>query len=101
MSENNKPLQLVAIVEAKEGSRELVRAACIELIAPTRLEKGCTQYLFHEDNENKNIFVFYEVWESHADWQNHMQSEHLKRHIEVTKDIVLKMQIHELTEYNS
>ncbi len=89
-------LQLVAIVEAKEGMRDLVRNACLELIAPTRAEKGCQQYIFHEDVENKNVFIFYEVWESQADLQKHMQSEHFKNHGVKTQDAIVKVQVHQL-----
>ncbi len=99
MTEKTPPLKVIAIVEAKDGERELVRSSCIDLIEPTRAEAGCQQYVLHEDNENKNIFAFYETWDSKAALESHLQSAHFKRFGEVTANSVANVQIHQLAEY--
>tara|TARA_R110001606_G_scaffold399222_2_gene582413 strand:+ start:70765 stop:71058 length:294 start_codon:yes stop_codon:yes gene_type:complete len=73
----NKVLTIIARFEAKPDKIEHVKTALLKLIEPTRKEVGCLQYDLHQDNNNPEIFVFYENWESRALWQTHMNSEHL------------------------
>ena len=48
----NQTLTIVARILAKEEKRELVKAALLKLIDVTRAEKGCINYVLHQDNEN-------------------------------------------------
>ena len=91
-------LSLVAIVTAKLGHKDFVRAEIEKLIPITRLEAGCLNYNLYEDNQNPNRFVLLENWESHALWQDHMNSEHMKRYSDVTRDAVENWELIELTE---
>jgi quinol monooxygenase YgiN len=74
----NQRLTTVAEILAKNESVELVISELIKLIEITKLEKGCINYDLHQDNENKNLFLFYENWESRELWQVHMNNAHLK-----------------------
>ena len=38
---------------------ELVKSELLKLIDITRAENGCINYDLHQDNENKNLFLFY------------------------------------------
>lgn len=74
----NNVLTIVARIEANKGSAELVKAALTKLIEPTREEEGCLQYDLHQDNDNPEVFVFFENWTSRELWLAHMETDHIK-----------------------
>lgn len=94
----NKTLTIVARIEAKPGKIELVKTALLKLIEPTRKEEGCLQYALHQDNENPEVFVFYENWESRALWQTHMNNDHLKAYMEETDGSVESFTLNEMSK---
>jgi quinol monooxygenase YgiN len=57
-------LIIVARIEAKTDKIKQVKTALLKLIKPTRKEEGCLQYDLHQDNENPDVFLFYERWHS-------------------------------------
>ncbi len=69
-------ISVVAVVRAKEGQRDVVRKALIEILAPTRAEAGCRLYVLHEDIKDADTFIFYEKWESAEALEMHMKSAH-------------------------
>ena len=91
-------LTIVARIEAKTDKVELVKIALLKLIEPTRSEEGCMQYNLHQDNENPEVFVFYENWESRALWQTHMNNDHLKTYMEETEGAVENFAINEMSK---
>ena len=91
-------LTIVARIEAKTDKVELVKTALLKLIEPTRSEEGCMQYNLHQDNENPEVFVFYENWESRALWQTHMNNDHLKTYMEQTEGAVENFTINEMSK---
>ncbi len=93
-----RPITIVAILEAEEGKRDFVRAEISKILAPTRAEEGCMAYILHEDNKNPNVFMFYETWASYDLWQKHLQSEHLQAYGKVAGPHIVKRQILELTQ---
>ncbi len=94
----NKPLTIVARILAKEGKDELVKAELQKLIDVTRAEEGCINYDLHQDNENKNLFLFYENWASRKLWQAHMKNPHLAEYLKATEGAVAEFVIHEMTK---
>ncbi|MEP4077011.1 putative quinol monooxygenase [Haloferula sp.] len=94
------PLTIVAIIIAKEESRDLVHAELIKLIEPTLKEQGCIQYTLHQDNEDPNTFLFYETWESRELWQVHMQNANLAAFMEATEGAVEDLALHEMTQHH-
>lgn len=84
----NTPLTIVARVEAKPDQVDFVKTELQKLIAPTRSELGCIQYDLHQDNNQPEVFLFYENWESRETWQTHLKSDHLNAYREATKDAV-------------
>ena len=75
---------------------ELVRSELLKLVEPTRKEPGCIQYDLHQDNENPEVFVFYENWESRELWQAHMNSVHLKAYANATEGAVENFTLNEM-----
>jgi len=94
---SSQKLTIVARILAKPESLELVKSELLKLIEVTRVEKGCINYDLHQDNENKNLFLFYENWESRELWQIHMKNQHLEDYIKATDGAVEEFVINEMT----
>ncbi len=90
-------LTIVATILAKEEKREFVKTELLKLIPITKAEKGCINYDLHQDNENPNLFLFHENWESRELWQIHMENDHLKEYLKVTDGAVEEFVLHEMT----
>ena len=64
-------ITIVCTVLAKPEKRELVKKVLLTLLDHTLTEEGCIDFDLHQDNENKNLFICYENWESREDWLRH------------------------------
>ncbi|ARC56192.1 Putative monooxygenase [Frondihabitans sp. 762G35] len=71
-------LDVVAVITAKPGQEETVRAALEALVAPTRAEEGCLAYSLSVSQADPTVFVTVERWRSQADLDAHVDSPHLK-----------------------
>lgn len=91
-------LTIVANILAKEEQRELVKRELLKLIEPTRAEEGCINYDLHQDNENPNLFLFFENWKSRELWQTHMKNDHLAAYLKATDGAVTEFTLQEMTE---
>ena len=91
------PLTIIARIEAKQNSIDLVKTELLSLVGPTRRESGCLQYDLHQDNDHPEIFVFYENWENRELWQAHMNSEHIKAYVTATEGAVEDFTVNEMT----
>jgi quinol monooxygenase YgiN len=94
----NTTLTIVARIEAKADSVDKVQTALLKLIEPTRQEQGCLQYELHQDNENPQVFIFYENWDSRQLWQSHMNNDHLKAYMAETDDLVSSFILNEMNK---
>ncbi len=94
----NNVLTLVARIEAKSEHIDLVKTELVKLIKPTRREDGCLQYDLHQDNQRPEIFLFYENWASHEQWQAHMNNEHLKQYMKATDGAVENFDCYEMSK---
>ncbi|WP_299064683.1 putative quinol monooxygenase [uncultured Polaribacter sp.] len=95
---DNQKLTIIARILAKPDKRELVKKELLKLIDTTRAEKGCINYDLHQDNENKNLFLFFENWESRALWQTHMNNKHLAEYVKATEGAVEEFLLNEMTQ---
>ncbi len=73
----NEVLTVIAHARAKSGKEEQAREILLALVAPTRLEHGCIDYVLHQSVENPSLFVFYENWATAADLDAHSRSSHI------------------------
>jgi len=96
----SKILTIIARIEAKTESLDLVKSEVLKLIEPTRKEKGCIQYELHQDNEKPEIFIFFENWESQELWQIHMESSHLESFVKNTKEALADLTINQMSKIN-
>lgn len=94
---SNQKLTIVARILAKEEKRELVKTELLKLIDSTRAEEGCINYDLHQDNENKNLFLFYENWTSRELWQKHMDNNQLAEYMKATDGAVEEFTLNEMT----
>jgi len=94
----DKILSLVVILKTKEEKRDFVLNEVMNVIPKTRNEKGCIDYEFHQDITDKNIFIFYENWATYEDWQNHVNSEHMKVYSKSTEDAILEKKLYQLNK---
>lgn len=90
-------LTIVAKILAKEEKRELVKNELLKLIDVTRAEEGCINYDLHQDNENENLFLFYENWTNRDLWQKHMNNAHLTEYMKATDGAIEEFILHEMT----
>lgn len=93
-----KKLSLVAIVKAKKGEEEFVKSEILKLIPITRAEKGCMNYNLFEDNKDETRFLLQENWETHADWQAHMDNTHMAAYSKATEKAVETWELIELSQ---
>ncbi|QLE02466.1 antibiotic biosynthesis monooxygenase [Galbibacter sp. BG1] len=95
---SNQKLTIIAKILAKPEKKKLVKSELLKLIDVTRAENGCINYDSHQNNENENLFLFYENWESRELWQIHMNNTHLAGFMKATDEAVeeftLKKVIH-------
>ncbi|RDY60126.1 putative quinol monooxygenase [Flagellimonas nanhaiensis] len=92
-----KKLTIVARILAKPEKKELVKSELVKLIEPTLKEEGCINYDLHQDNENENLFLFYENWTSRELWQKHMDAAHLAQYMEAVEGAVEDFTLNEMT----
>ena len=93
----HKKITLIVQILAKPEHRALVKSELLKLVAPTKAEKGCLNYDLHQDNENKNLFWFYENWETRALWEMHNISTHVTQFKKATDGAVADFTLHEIT----
>lgn len=68
---------LTASMRAKPGQEEELGRRLHALIAPTRAEAGCVIYDLHRSTEDPAAWMFYEVWRTKADLEQHGRTPHL------------------------
>ena len=94
----NQKLTIIAKILAKEEKRELVKNELLKLIDITRAEEGCINYDLHQDNENPNLFLFFENWTNRDLWQIHMNNAHLSKYMKATDGAIEEFILHEMTQ---
>ena len=94
---SSQKLTIVAKIFAKPEKRALVKSELQKLIATTRAEEGCIDYDLHQDNENENVFLFYENWENRELWQKHMNNTHIAEFQKATDGAVEDFTLNEMT----
>lgn len=94
----NQTLTIIARIVAKEEQRAFVKSELLKLIAPTRAEEGCISYDLHQDEQNPNLFLFYENWTNRALWQKHIANTHLAAYVKATEGAVEEFVVHEMVK---
>ena len=67
-------LRVVALIPAKGGSEDVLRAALTTLAEASRGHAGCTGYDLFESGAAPGTFVTVESWSSQAELDAHLQT---------------------------
>lgn len=94
---DNNQLTVIARILVKPEKKEFVKNELLKLIEPTRKEEGCINYDLHQDNENENLFLFYENWTSRELWQKHINNSHISEYREATEGAIEEFTLYEMT----
>lgn len=70
-------LPLIVKFKMKAEHLEYVKSELFKILEPTRKEDGCVLYELHQDLDDPNILMFYEIWETKAAWQAHDLTSHI------------------------
>lgn len=68
----------LAIVRAKSGRSDELGELLMTLVEPSRAEAGCLAYDVHRANDDDDMWMLYETWESAAHVTRHFQSPHIR-----------------------
>ena len=79
---------LIVSFQVKKGEEKTLLEAAKPAIAATLEEKGCKRYELNQDLENPTKFTMIERWDSVADLEAHMASDHTKKLIATLGTIV-------------
>ncbi|REC59171.1 antibiotic biosynthesis monooxygenase [Chryseobacterium pennae] len=71
-------IHLTAIIKTKEEHQAEVLAVLQNMVKETRKEEACELYNLHQGIEDKNHFVFYEIWKSEEGLAKHNEQSYLK-----------------------
>lgn len=82
-------LVVIGSAQAKPGKADEFRTVLKALLLPTLAEPGCLRYEMNESEDGQS-WIFTELWESRALWDQHMASPQLARY---------KAVVHDLAEY--
>ncbi|MEE1964151.1 putative quinol monooxygenase [Allomuricauda taeanensis] len=67
-----------AIITSKPEFQDEVREALMDLVKATQQEEACILYDLHQDIDDGNRFLFYEIWEDQEGLDKHNQMPHIK-----------------------
>lgn len=71
-------IYLTAIIKAKEEHRTEVLEVLQNMVAETRKEEANELYALHQGIEDKNHFIFYEIWKSEEGLRQHNEQSYIK-----------------------
>lgn len=74
----NQQITLIVRFKAILGKEEDVKNVLMNLIAPTRSEPGCIEYILHQNAEDETQFLFYEVWQDQYSLNQHNEKQYIK-----------------------
>ncbi|MBL1223144.1 antibiotic biosynthesis monooxygenase [Chryseobacterium sp. L7] len=71
-------IYLTAVIKAKEEHQAEVLEILQNMVKETRKEEACELYSLHQGIEDKNQFIFYEIWKSEEGLAEHNQQPYIK-----------------------
>lgn len=71
-------IYLTAIIKAKEEYRNDVLEVLQNMVAETQKEEANELYTLHQGIEDKNQFVFYEIWENEEGLERHNEQPYIQ-----------------------
>jgi len=74
-------IYLTAIVKAKPVFKTEVEKVLKNMVLQTQQEAACELYTLHQSIEDKNTFVFYEIWKNQTGLNLHNEQNYIKEFV--------------------
>lgn len=78
----------IAFIRAQKGRGSELGAHLLKLVAPSRSEPGCIDYVVHRSNDDLDLWCVYENWRSADDLTMHFGLPHMTDFINVVPSLV-------------
>ncbi|MDJ0553554.1 MAG: antibiotic biosynthesis monooxygenase [Microcoleaceae cyanobacterium MO_207.B10] len=75
---SQETVRVVARVVAFPNTVEQVKSILVDIVLPTRQEKGCIKYELLQNQTDPTDFTFVEEWESESLLEKHLASDHIQ-----------------------
>ncbi|SEI37084.1 Quinol monooxygenase YgiN [Dyadobacter koreensis] len=79
---------LTAFVKSKPGNSEALKKQLLNLVAHSTKEEACLQYDLHQSQEDPNVFIFHEEWESQAGLDIHNASPYIIAFVALAPELI-------------
>ncbi|QHS59243.1 putative quinol monooxygenase [Chitinophaga agri] len=79
---------LTAIVKARPEHRDTVLSVLLNMVEQTRKEEDCQLYDLHNSTDDRNVFFFYEIWESQEALDAHNQQPYIQEFVKIAGELL-------------
>lgn len=79
-------IYLTAIIKAKENYRKEVETVLKNMVAETLKEEANELYTLHQSIEDKNHFIFYEIWKSKEGLEQHNRQSYIQEFVDLVDE---------------
>ena len=86
----NKSIRVIARVTSQPDKVEELKSILLNLIEPTRREKGCLSYQLLQDKTDAAEFVFIEEWAGDSAENAHMTTSHVQDTLSKAESLLAK-----------
>ncbi|MGY4531133.1 quinol monooxygenase YgiN [Pseudomonas sp. TE3786] len=87
---SEQPYGFILHAHTKPEQAEAFRALFSAYVEPSRAEPGCIEYHMLRDQEDPNLFIFYEIWQSQAHLDVHSALPHMQRFFQQRMDYLTR-----------
>lgn len=78
----------IAFIRAKKGRGPELGEQLLNLIAPSKAEPGCIDYIIHRSNDDPDMWCVYENWRTAGDLTAHFALPHMVNFINKVPSLV-------------
>lgn len=79
-------IYLTAIIKAKENYRKEVETVLKNMVTETLKEEANELYTLHQSIEDKNHFIFYEIWKSKEGLEQHNRQSYIQEFVDLVDE---------------
>ena len=87
---SNETMRVIARITSQSDKIEELKSILLNLIEPTRSEKGCVSYQLLQDKTDAAEFVFIEEWASASAEAAHMTTSHVQEALSKAQPLLAK-----------
>ena len=85
---------VLATLKAKSGKEQQTQDELLKVMKHSRNEEGCLHYNLHQDQDNPQTFMLYELWSGQESLDRHMDTAHYKAYRINIKPLIHDRQVH-------